>query len=167
MFNYDPKTMNAVTGPAREAFEAWISFFPTAPLFGVPWRFAPDLDLFGSIAPKPTQTKTATTPTVNPVSEAPIAREVKAVKPTNKPKAAKAKASAPQPKNDGGPVVQLKGIGPKLADELAEMGIVTVADIAALTKDDLARVDAKLTSIKGRCYRDDWVGQAKALLADA
>ena len=47
------------------------------------------------------------------------------------------------------------------------MGITTVAQIAALKAKELADIDAKLTTIKGRCYRDDWVGQAKAMLAAA
>ena len=30
--------------PSRDAFEFWISFFPTAPLFGVEWRFGQMVD---------------------------------------------------------------------------------------------------------------------------
>ena len=49
---------------------------------------------------------------------------------------------------DGGSVEQIRGIGPKLAAELGEMGVATIADVAALSKNDLARIDAKLTTIK-------------------
>ena len=40
-----------------------------------------------------------------------------------------------------------------------------LGDLWGLLPEDLEIVDASLTSFKGRCYRDDWVGQAKALLA--
>lgn len=153
MLHYDRKSMDAFAAPAREMFEAWISLFPTAPLFGVPWRFAPDFSLFTEIkAPRPYVPRIKADATdAETVAPAPVADE----------------PVAAAPANDGGNVVQIRGIGPRLAAELAEMGINTVADLAALSNDDLARIDAQLTTIKGRCYRDDWVGQAKALLAGA
>jgi predicted flap endonuclease-1-like 5' DNA nuclease len=59
---------------------------------------------------------------------------------------------------------QLKGVGPKLETMLNEMGIYRFDQIAAFTPDNLAWVDANLTSFKGRAMREDWVAQAKALL---
>ena len=244
MLPYDKKSLDAMAGPAREMFEQWISFFPTAPLFGVKWRFAPDgkgLDaglkmfspeaMMNALAPrapadKPvvkTEVRTtaakpaaseppvaaAKTVKTTPVAEEPAktvakaavkpaAKAVKApaakaaatksapVKAAAKTKTVKAPAksdvaqkAAPKPaarkapaakapakaKAEGGPVDQIKGIGPRLAAELNEMGITSVGQIAAMSKSDMAKVDEKLTTIKGRCYRDDWIGQAKALMA--
>ena len=69
----------------------------------------------------------------------------------------------------GGPVpaaddLQLmKGVGPKLASLLAAEGITRFEQIAALTPDDLARLDAHLGAFKGRLVRDRIVQQAAYL----
>ena len=58
----------------------------------------------------------------------------------------------------------IKGVGPKLSRQLNEMGLFTYAQIAALTAEDLTRIDAHLTGVnKGSAERNDWIGQAKAL----
>jgi predicted flap endonuclease-1-like 5' DNA nuclease len=62
-------------------------------------------------------------------------------------------------------LTQIKGLGPKLAATLAEQGITRVEQIAALTPDAAAELDAKLGSFKGRMTRDRWVEQAKLLSA--
>lgn len=54
------------------------------------------------------------------------------------------------------------GIGPKLEAVLNGFGIRTYAQIAALTDEDIARIEGDL-GFKGRIGRDDWIGQAKAL----
>ncbi|MFH1795006.1 MAG: NADH-ubiquinone dehydrogenase [Pseudomonadota bacterium] len=54
------------------------------------------------------------------------------------------------------------GIGPKLEVVLNGFGIRTYAQIAALTDEDIARIEGDL-GFKGRIGRDDWIGQAKAL----
>ncbi len=59
---------------------------------------------------------------------------------------------------------QIKGVGPKLERELNEMGIYAFSQIAAFSEANLVWVDAKLSSIKGRPMRDDWVGQAARLM---
>jgi len=64
-----------------------------------------------------------------------------------------------------GPVTQLKGLGPKVAGRLAELGIETVGDIAALDADGAAAVDARLGPFTGRLHRDRWVEQARFLAA--
>ena len=144
--------------PAQELFEEWISYFPTAPLFGVTYRFAGaaanPLDAWvgwGASAPRED--------TAAPAEKAEIIELV----PTRST-APEAPAEQPASAIADDDIKRIKGIGPKLADELADMGITSLAQIAALTPDDLARIDAALTSITGRCYRDDWVGQAKALI---
>lgn len=61
---------------------------------------------------------------------------------------------------------RISGVGPKLVQVLNSMGIHTFAQIAACTPEDIARVDDQL-KFGGRIMRDDWVGQATALLSGA
>jgi predicted flap endonuclease-1-like 5' DNA nuclease len=58
---------------------------------------------------------------------------------------------------------QIKGIGPKLAARLAELGVFHYAQIAAWTPDELATVDAELGQFRGRPERDRWQEQARLL----
>lgn len=62
-----------------------------------------------------------------------------------------------------GPVTQLKGLGPRLAGVLAGHGITTVGQIAALTDDEAAALDARLGPFTGRMARDRWQEQARFL----
>jgi predicted flap endonuclease-1-like 5' DNA nuclease len=64
-----------------------------------------------------------------------------------------------------GPVTQLKGLGPKVAAKLAEQGITTVGQLAALTDDQAAALDARLAPFTGRMGRDRWLEQARFLAA--
>lgn len=59
----------------------------------------------------------------------------------------------------------IKGIGPGLEKQLNALGVYRFDQIAAFSEADLAWVDANLTAFKGRCFRDDWIGQARAHLA--
>ncbi|WP_245437395.1 5' DNA nuclease [Neorhizobium tomejilense] len=88
------------------------------------------------------------------------ARQPAPVKPAPvKPEKAKtAKASA-----GGGDLKQISGIGPKLAEVLNGLGVTSLAQVAAWNEADIARFDKEL-GFEGRISRDDWVGQAKALL---
>ncbi|MCW2338923.1 putative flap endonuclease-1-like 5' DNA nuclease [Sphingobium sp. B2D3A] len=54
----------------------------------------------------------------------------------------------------------LKGVGPKLAALLTELGITRFDQIAAWNVADIATVDANLGTFKGRIVRDNWVEQA-------
>ena len=65
----------------------------------------------------------------------------------------------------GGPVTQLKGLGPKVAARLAELGITCVGQIAALDDDGADAIDSKLGPFQGRLARDRWVEQARFLAA--
>jgi len=69
--------------------------------------------------------------------------------------------AAPETPDD---LQRIKGIGPALAGQLNELGIYRFEQIAGFTEMDLRWVDENLTSVRGRCFRDDWVGQAKALM---
>ena len=59
---------------------------------------------------------------------------------------------------------KLKGIGPKVLDVLADLGIYHFDQIAAWTPAELAWIDANMPGFTGRASRDDWVGQAAAVL---
>ena len=61
---------------------------------------------------------------------------------------------------------QLKGIGPKLAETLNESGFYHFDQIAAWTAQELAWVDRNVEGARGRAIRDNWVGQAKALVSE-
>ncbi|MDP3898234.1 MAG: 50S ribosomal protein L21 [Mesorhizobium sp.] len=58
----------------------------------------------------------------------------------------------------------ISGIGPVLKEKLAEAGITTLKQIAALKKKDIAKLDEDL-SLGGRVEREEWVVQAKELIA--
>jgi large subunit ribosomal protein L21 len=102
-----------------------------------------------------------------PAKEAP-AKEAKAAK----DKAAPAKdeadktetASAPlfkAPKGKGDDLTQIKGIGPVAAGQLNEQGITTFAQIAALTDEDVARIDEAMPFSADQV--SDWRQQAAEL----
>lgn len=87
------------------------------------------------------------------------------------PPAASADAAADtaQPESDempSGPdnLQMIKGIGPKLSQQLQALGITSFAQIAAWTAADIATLDPQLEGFSGRIERDDWVGQAQQLL---
>lgn len=61
------------------------------------------------------------------------------------------------------PLTTLKGLGPRAAAALAEQGITSIADLAALDSARAAAVDAQLGALAGRIARDRWVKQAKLL----
>jgi large subunit ribosomal protein L21 len=56
------------------------------------------------------------------------------------------------------------GVGPVLKKKLAAAGYGTLASIAALSADDIAKLDAEL-KLGGRIERDEWVEQARELMA--
>lgn len=79
----------------------------------------------------------------------------------DEPDPASAAASSPA----DGPVTQLKGLGPKVATRLAELGITRVGQIAALDEDSEQALDAQLGAFSGRMVRDRWIEQARFLAA--
>jgi large subunit ribosomal protein L21 len=58
----------------------------------------------------------------------------------------------------------IDGVGPKITAQLAAEGITTLAQIAKLSAVELADLDTAL-NLKGRTSREDWIAQAKELLA--
>ena len=132
-------------------FEYWLSLWPVAPWFGVEWRFAP---LFVPEA------QAADTCCCGPKNKAPEAAVAIVAVPVAAAPAA-LMDTAPESADD---LKLIKGIGPKLERQLNGLGVHTFAQIAGFTDADLAWIDDHLTAFKGRCFRDDWAAQAKALL---
>ena len=81
---------------------------------------------------------------------------------TRKPRRPVRRAAAPAAGLANDDLKQISGIGPKLEQVLNGRGIFRFADIAALSKADIERLDSEL-GLAGRAVRDDWIGQAKAL----
>ena len=57
----------------------------------------------------------------------------------------------------------LKGVGPKLAQKLADQGIIRFEQLAALSETEVTMLDDKLGPFKGRLTRDRVVEQASYL----
>lgn len=65
----------------------------------------------------------------------------------------------------GDDLTRIKGLGPKLAATLAELGVTRFDQIAGWTDADIDRIDAQLGRFQGRIRRDSWVEQACFLAA--
>lgn len=63
------------------------------------------------------------------------------------------------------PVTLLKGLGPKVAARLGELGIATIGQLAVLSPAEAEALDAELGAFSGRMARDRWIEQAKLLAA--
>jgi large subunit ribosomal protein L21 len=102
---------------------------------------------------------------VTVTAKAPVAAAALAVAAAVAPKAAKAKASAPAAGGmDTSNLSLIAGIGPTIEKKLRAAGVQTWNEIAAWTADDVAKWDAEL-ALRGRATREEWVEQAKELLA--
>jgi large subunit ribosomal protein L21 len=97
---------------------------------------------------------------------APSGRKAEArAKPKAKAEAkAEPKSAAPAAKAGGDDLKQLSGVGPAMEKKLHALGVKTFAQIAAWTTADAERIDEGINS-KGRVEREDWIGQARKLLA--
>lgn len=94
-----------------------------------------------------------------PVASAPVAAE-----PPVEPVAIVTPVSAPAP-SGASELTQLKGLGPKLATTLAELGYTRVDQIADLSPAEAEALDARLGAFQGRMTRDRWIEQARLLAA--
>lgn len=90
-----------------------------------------------------------------PVAEEPVTR---AAAPVETPEVA-----APQAQVDD--LKQIKGIGPKLEEVLRAEGVTGFAQIAAWDEAEIDRFAERLGRLGRRIRSDDWVGQARALVA--
>lgn len=134
----------------------------------------PPLTDLPEVSPEPlVETATANS---EPLADEPIA----AAAPLDAAPAVEAQASQPEPEPEqaldglaapgiaagpGGeaPVTTIKGLGPKVAALLAQHGVVTVGDLAALDQRAAEDLDARLGAFTGRMGRDRWLEQAKLL----
>lgn len=134
-------------------------------------------------APSPAPVPTAPVPTAPPpppldqpatdaapVAAAPIADEpiAAAAQLDAAPQAEAASAPDAGPASDDPadrPVTLLKGLGPKVAARLSELGITRVGQLAVLDDAAAARLDADLGAFSGRMARDRWIEQARFLAA--
>ena len=186
-WSMDPWTMDPWTRTMTSAFRFWLSLWPVAPFFGVEWRFA---DMAEKVDPKTgaaakdvtelaaavgTAPVVAAAETAAAMTEAAVASVEEAVEVTEAvttsaheavetaESAAKKAAPAAPSADRTDDLTRIKGIGPGVARQLDELGIRSFAQLAALTEAEMAAIDEKLNSIRGRCFRDDWIGQAKTL----
>lgn len=89
-------------------------------------------------------------------------------------KAAEKAAEEPQPppaaptsaEQGGDDLTRIKGVGAKVSELLASLGVTRFAQIAAWNEADIDRIDAQLGRFQGRIRRDSWVEQATLLAAD-
>lgn len=106
-------------------------------------------------ATKVRRTRAASTDVVVPVLENPVVEEQLPEK-----KVTRGRKAAVKPDD----LKRISGVGPKLETVLKQRGVQSFADIASWSDADVARVDAEF-GFEGRIARDDWVGQARTLLA--
>jgi large subunit ribosomal protein L19 len=71
-----------------------------------------------------------------------------------------------KPKGAPDDLTRIGTISQELAERLAGLGVIKFEQIANFSDDDIANVDEAL-GLEGRIEKDDWVGQARALLAEA
>ena len=65
----------------------------------------------------------------------------------------------------GDDLTRIKGVGPKLVEQLAALGVTRYDEIAAWDDAEIERIDAQLGRFQGRIRRDDWPAQARLLAA--
>ncbi|MEW5963365.1 MAG: 50S ribosomal protein L19 [Pseudomonadota bacterium] len=71
-----------------------------------------------------------------------------------------------KPKGEAEDLTQIKGIDADLAARLKQLNLYKMEQVANLSDDDIANVDEAL-SLGGRIEKDDWIGQAQRLIAEA
>ena len=91
----------------------------------------------------------------------PAAKKAEAKKPAAKKAAAKKEAPAADFVDD---VSLIGGVGPKLKEKLESFGVTSLKQIARMSEADVAKMDEAL-ELHGRATRDEWVEQAKELVA--
>ncbi|MGZ9720573.1 5' DNA nuclease [Rhizobium miluonense] len=125
-----------------------------APVASKPVAAKPKPAVAKKAAPKPAAVAVTTAAPAKSKAKVEVAAPVAA-----KPAPARSRKAAPKADD----LKLISGVGPKLEQVLNGRGIQRFADIAVWTDADVERIDAEL-GFDGRIRRDDWVGQAKALL---
>lgn len=88
---------------------------------------------------------------------------LKATKP-DEPKKPATAAATPANETGDDDLTQIKGIGPKFAQTLKDHGVTSYKKLASLTPREIEELEEKL-GFSGRFERENWVEQARALLA--
>ncbi|MCB4806952.1 50S ribosomal protein L21 [Tamlana sp. 62-3] len=89
-------------------------------------------------------------------------KETKKTEPKAAAPKAEAKKAAPKKSSKGDDLKKVEGIGPKIAETLAEAGITTFAQLA---KTDAAKISEIISGVRGNHVTDTWPAQAQ-LAAD-
>jgi predicted flap endonuclease-1-like 5' DNA nuclease len=163
-------------GVEKRDFDAACESFAEAPRSTPASTLAPE----GQLTSDRRETPAAEPATTPPVAEPAVPRDEAAKEPTlaDEPIAATAPLNAapvnaaadmaappagPDPAPGGGSITQLKGLGPKIATRLGELGITQVDQLAWLDDQEAADLDAQLGAFQGRMERDRWREQARFL----
>ena len=80
--------------------------------------------------------------------------------------ATESKAAAAPASSGGDDLTKMKGLGKVFAEKLNAEGITTYAQIAAMSADDIAALEEKI-SATGKFEKNDWVAQAADLAKDS
>jgi predicted flap endonuclease-1-like 5' DNA nuclease len=159
-------TERALRLPVGLASPLWLAFGAAASA-GVAWWWMSRMGRPFNIEAKMAKPRLAAEPVNEPVAQAVVADTV-AVAAVAAETAAETVAEVLTAETEAvtaalaDDLTTLKGVGPKLAAALKDLGVTAYAQIAAWTAEDLAKMDAAL-NLRGRAVRDDWVGQAKTL----
>ncbi len=122
-----------------------------------------------SVAPEPVVTEPPAPIPARPTAEDMETPPVPEAEPLVEPGAAPVQEPSPSPApaatEAGGTddLTRIKGLGPKLAEQLRGMGVTSFAQIAGWDDAEIDRIDEQLGRFRGRIRRDDWPQQARFL----
>lgn len=71
-----------------------------------------------------------------------------------------------KPKGEADDLTKIKGIDVNLAGRLAQLNCIKYEQVATFSDDDIANIDEAL-KLDGAIEKNDWVGQAQRLMAEA
>ena len=93
--------------------------------------------------------------------------EIGTIDPVLSPTLARRREASPihsiQPLPGASDLLRIKGLGPKIAARLNEIGITQLEQLASLNAAQAEKIDAQLGSFAGRMARDCWIEQAGLL----
>ncbi|MEQ5788701.1 hypothetical protein J3454_12430 [Erythrobacter sp. NFXS35] len=119
-----------------------------------------------TIAAAPLGTDAEAGPQVAPATAASAEAAAPAAPPATRPVPAPMTPPTPPAATGGSDdLTRIKGVGPKLAALLGDLGVSSFGQIAEWSAADIERMDAQLGRFSGRIARDQWVAQARLLAA--
>ncbi len=71
-----------------------------------------------------------------------------------------------KPKGDADDLTKISGVGEELQKRLYKFGVMQYEQIANFSDEDLTKID-EILNFKGRIERENWVGQARDLMAES